>query len=715
MKIYSMTATFGKLEHETLTLKPGLNIIEAPNEWGKSTWCAFLVSMLYGIDTRERSTGTALAVKERYAPWSGAPMSGRMELNWNGKDITIERSTKGRLIFGDFRAYETATGIDIPELTAANCGQMLLGVERSVFTRSGFLKLSDLPVTQDDALRRRLNSLVTTGDESGAGDKLAKQLKDLKNKCRYNRTGLLPEAEAEQERLMKQLNELQELAEQAEAITQRQADIEKGIALLENHKANLRYEASKADLEKVAAAEDALEQAKSTLADKEAATQSLAEKDAILQNMHTARKLQDSLAQQPLQPSIVPPVKPDLPDPYETLTADGILALAKADHKENQKLESDRKQRSGLITGIGITLFAIAAALAVLTFMDTGIDKLFPLLGMGAALVALLAIAIYGAAASRRFRKAQDALFLRHPGISPDRWISDAEGYAAALGQYETAFAEYESTLSALSHQRQTLEQQIIALTGGDSLSNFLEDCRQKVSAWDALEEARRELRRAESYATDLKSMVKPAEKPEKPDMLTQTEEETDALLTSARFELKQLQLKLGQNQGRTEALGHETALRTQLKAINRRIAQLEDTYTALEIAQRALSSATTELQRRFAPRISKRAQELFTKLTDGRYQQITLGEDLSLSARTETEDTLRSSQWRSDGTIDQLYLALRLAVAEELTPEAPLILDDALVRFDDQRLALALSILKESAESKQVIVFTCQSREGKM
>ena len=51
MKIYSMTATFGKLEHETLTLQPGLNMIEAPNEWGKSTWCAFWKAMLYGIDT----------------------------------------------------------------------------------------------------------------------------------------------------------------------------------------------------------------------------------------------------------------------------------------------------------------------------------------------------------------------------------------------------------------------------------------------------------------------------------------------------------------------------------------------------------------------------------------------------------------------------------------------------------------------------------------
>ena len=54
MKILSMQATFGKLDNETITFSPDLNVIHAPNEWGKSTWCAFLVAMLYGIDTRER-------------------------------------------------------------------------------------------------------------------------------------------------------------------------------------------------------------------------------------------------------------------------------------------------------------------------------------------------------------------------------------------------------------------------------------------------------------------------------------------------------------------------------------------------------------------------------------------------------------------------------------------------------------------------------------
>ena len=139
MKIYSMTATFGKLSHETLTLQPGLNIVEAPNEWGKSTWCAFMAAMLYGINTREQTKTGFLADKEHYTPWSGAPMSGRMDLCWNGRDITIERRNKGRGYFNDFKAYETQSGLPVEELTAANCGQTLLGVEQSVFVRAGFL------------------------------------------------------------------------------------------------------------------------------------------------------------------------------------------------------------------------------------------------------------------------------------------------------------------------------------------------------------------------------------------------------------------------------------------------------------------------------------------------------------------------------------------------------------------------------------------------
>jgi len=161
--------------------------------------------------------------------------------------------------------------------------------------------------------------------------------------------------------------------------------------------------------------------------------------------------------------------------------------------------------------------------------------------------------------------------------------------------------------------------------------------------------------------------------------------------------------------------LGDTKDLQAQLQKSTQTIAELEKVYSAVVLAQQTLDAAKLELQRRFAPRISERARELFAALTKGRYQRLSLGEDLSVSTAAEEENTLHSALWRSDGTADQLYLALRLAVAEELTPDAPLVLDDAFVRFDDDRLKETLTLLKQSGEEKQVLLFTCQSRERKI
>lgn len=80
MKIHKLTASFGKLNHDTIEFNDGLNVVYAPNESGKSTWCAFIRAMLYGVDSAERAKTGYLPDKIKYAPWSGAPMEGTMEL-----------------------------------------------------------------------------------------------------------------------------------------------------------------------------------------------------------------------------------------------------------------------------------------------------------------------------------------------------------------------------------------------------------------------------------------------------------------------------------------------------------------------------------------------------------------------------------------------------------------------------------------------------------
>ena len=139
MKIKRMKASFGCLEQAVLELGPGLNLLEAPNESGKSTWASFIRLMLYGLDTRDRDKKNYLADKNRYQPWSGAPMEGEMLVEAQGQDIILRRFLVKNTPFGGFSAQYAASGEPVPGMTGTNCGEMLLGVGREVFERSAFL------------------------------------------------------------------------------------------------------------------------------------------------------------------------------------------------------------------------------------------------------------------------------------------------------------------------------------------------------------------------------------------------------------------------------------------------------------------------------------------------------------------------------------------------------------------------------------------------
>ncbi|MBP5166007.1 MAG: AAA family ATPase, partial [Oscillospiraceae bacterium] len=124
MIIHKLTAVFGRLDGETLELKEGLNIIEAPNESGKSTWSHFIRAMLYGVSTSERAHAGFLPDKQRFMPWSGRPMEGIMELRLGDTDITLRREPTGSgRPMGPCLAEYTGTGEKLPELTGKSVGE----------------------------------------------------------------------------------------------------------------------------------------------------------------------------------------------------------------------------------------------------------------------------------------------------------------------------------------------------------------------------------------------------------------------------------------------------------------------------------------------------------------------------------------------------------------------------------------------------------------
>ena len=108
---------------------------------------------------------------------------------------------------------------------------------------------------------------------------------------------------------------------------------------------------------------------------------------------------------------------------------------------------------------------------------------------------------------------------------------------------------------------------------------------------------------------------------------------------------------------------------------------------------------------------VTRRAAELFSRLTGGRYDELAVSRDFSVLVKRAGDTVARGSLYLSAGAADLMYLAVRLAIAELVLPgdePCPIILDDALAYLDPARRERVLALLEEIGEKRQVILFTC-------
>ena len=693
MRIDTMTATFGKLEGETLRLKPGLNVFTAPNEWGKSTWCAFLLAMFYGLDTRAKSTKLSLAPKDRYAPWSGKPMSGKIELNWKGRDITVERSTKGRVPLGEFRAYETASGLTVPELTAQNCGKELLGVEREIFCRTGFIRQEDLPDFQSELLRARLTDLVTTGDDSGDPKRLADSLKDLKNRCKR----FLPQAQAQLTQTEDRLRELAGLEDRCVQLEASAKEAEENQRQLESHLAaleNRQVSQAQRDFDRARREERYWEEFCADLPTKEEAQKRLNDLRDYNAAWEAAVRSKENLEPEPKAPECLP-------------------AFAGLDPKQAQtKAETDAAAYRDSVGRVSL-IFLLLGLLALVGGAVVALPMKQMIFGLALAGVGIVLLGL-SLLRSGQGKGRLEALGREYGTADWKQWPELAAEYATQIMAYEEARENWQNRVQAKTARLEELEKTRERLCEGKDPAEMEDLCRRVLDSWEKLETAHRTADQLKAHLDALTALARPAAQgPE--DSLPLSLEETRQGLEKIRREQSALQHDLGAARGAKSAIGDRQSLEDQKAALQSRIAALQSYLKALELAQQTAEEATQTLQRRFAPQIAQEAGEYLSALTDGRYTSLTLTESLNLLTGTQEETVLRDALWRSDGTIDALYLCARLAAAQALMPDTPLVLDDALVRFDDRRLEKAVGLLKKLGEKRQILLFSCQSREAQL
>ncbi len=162
--------------------------------------------------------------------------------------------------------------------------------------------------------------------------------------------------------------------------------------------------------------------------------------------------------------------------------------------------------------------------------------------------------------------------------------------------------------------------------------------------------------------------------------------------------------------------LEHLAALKTQaegLREIIRENDRISQEIAAIDLAQDTMTELSTSIRDSFGLYLNQEASDLIDGITGGVYNSMSVDENLNVFMNTRTK--LVPMEQVSSGTMDQIYLALRLAAAKliQTGPEKmPLIFDDSFVLYDDERLHAALTWLT-SAVDGQIIMFTCHRREA--
>lgn len=622
MIIRNMTASFGRLEKESLSLHEGLNIIQAPNEGGKSTWCAFLRCMLYGVDTSQREKAGQKPDKIRYAPWSGAPMAGTMTLEHHGESITLFRTTRlPNAPMREFSAVYTATGQPNTILSGARVGEQLTGAGEEVFRRTAFIGQGAIAVRPGAELERKIAGLITAGEEDTSFGEAAECLRTWQRQRRWRSKGKLPELEEELQQISHRLTAM-------ESQRRELADTEEQISLLEQQESKLRSQLRQDEYNRREEALIRLEKAQTR--------QQKLEETALLRRREAEERLKK------LKESPFGGQEPE---------------LAHASIEED--IAAAETARIRLRWRWLIPLLLVLGAAGYLGSIIFGERLLY------GGIVLLSLAGILGTLYGIQYRKKQ-----RTASSVYRSWgVSSPEELRSLYSDYTVAW-EAAGAAVRLAQQVQ--------------------------------QEAQRAAREQKDTQSEVVSQLG-------------EEGQTAQHLRQTRQQLQQLRELQAASKARLNLQGDPLILASRQQQLQQEKKRLEGEYRALELALQELDAANQTLQAEFAPLLVRRTGYWMGLLTGGRYGEVSLDRELNALVRRQEDILPRESSYLSQGTADQLYLALRLALCELILPgedPCPLVLDDALVAFDDERLGYAMVALQELAQNRQILLFTCQDRE---
>ena len=185
--------------------------------------------------------------------------------------------------------------------------------------------------------------------------------------------------------------------------------------------------------------------------------------------------------------------------------------------------------------------------------------------------------------------------------------------------------------------------------------------------------------------------------------------EDSEQQMINYRLKLNSLEYE---DKNISEKLEEIVSLKEEYENLKEQLQIVEEKNRCIQATKELLEKAYEQMKKSVTPKFTQNLSNLIQKITDGKYRKVSIHEEKGLIVELENGE-YKSANLLSVGTIDQLYLSLRLAMLDEISQEKmPIILDEAFAYFDDERLKNSLLFLMEQAKEHQIILFTCTKRE---
>ena len=686
MKIKNIKVNaYGNIENKDINLEEGINIIHGANESGKSTLLNYIISIFYGISRNK--DGKALSDYEKYKPWNSNEFSGRISYKLeNGEKYEIFRdfNKKNPKIYND-KLEDISDRFETDKKDGSKFFIEQMGIDKQMY-------LSTVVSTQEEVrldeknqnmLIQKIANLAGTGEDNVSYKKaLIKLQEKIRDEIGTNKTSQKPINIIEKEII----------------------EINNKIVETEKYR-NRKYEID-AEKEQILSELKELEQQKQILQELQNSMKSEEETKNRLEIREKNRK--DNIAKINeltnqkntinAESERVQSAKNHLQDIIKEHKENIEKLNSEIEKIENEKEETQEKEKpsiSFIVITVVLAIALICSIILIKNYIVSGI--------LGVAIIANIVFYVINKnkqkvnKAKLRKKINQEKQYKREKlENQKQQIIANVNTTEKELEKQEEEEKQVNSELSMLKGQIILLEKNNEKITEEIEQDNKAIKEESNKNKQQIIEKYKDKNINDLLYINDYQNYISKIEE----------------TINNNRIRIKGLEIEYNTI---VPQLDEMVVLEEKREADKEKLVELREKESIINIAIENLMDAYEEMKTTITPKFTKNLSESIQKISSNKYNKVTINDENGMIIENNRGEYVEAIKL-STGTVDQLYLALRLSMLDELSKEnLPIILDESFAYSDNNRLKNMLQYLTSDINNHQTIIFTCTDREQKM